>query len=890
MRYLLILFTFFQINCLIASHIVGGEIFYDYLGANKYKVSIVLYRDCNSTGAVYDNPLSLGIFSNTGTLLYNELISFPGSTNVPITFSNPCVTPPNDICIEKAIYTTILDLPPRVGGYSLAYQRCCRGPNVINLLYPDKTGLTLMAHIPGLETNFQQNSSPRFTGYPPTLLCNNEELVFNHSAIDPDGDILVYSLVPPNSGASDVNPAPNPPPSPPYNPVVWLNGFTTNNPLGNGASISIDPNTGLLKASPKMLGLFVVGIRVQEFRNGVLVGETIRDFLFRVINCVITLKAEIPLQTDMSYFISYCQGLTVKFDNKTFGATNYLWDFGVSNSNSDISTQFEPSFTYPIPGTYQVTLIANPGWPCSDTSKQTMIVNELLQVSFKTNDSICIIGNSFNFDGQMIGPNSTTFNWDFGPYASVQTSTSLDVNNVTFNRSGFIPISLKGYIGTCTANFKDSIYIFPLPTVDFSPPPNYLCEGLSVKLINQSLNTIQYKWDFGDPSTNLDLSNLFEPTYTYSTPGNYTVRLIGSSDGQCIDTSYKTLIMNEVLDVWFTNNDSLCITGNSFNFDGSMKGSPTTTFSWDFGSNASIQTASTLDVNGVSFNKPGTIPITLTGNYANCIDKQTSTLFIYKEPEVDFEISPGLQCIPFNAQFINLSSADAPLSYYWTFGEGGSSTVKNPSYLYDSVGVYDVSLTIYASKGCTDTISKLRDDYIVVHPSPISNFQTDKLVADICHSEIEFFDLSQGSKEVYYSFDGTAFSDLTNPIYSFTESGVFTPIQIATNEYLCTDTSTLTLYIEPFSVFIPNAFTPDGNEYNNLFRAVSYFDIKEWEFSIYNRWGEIIFYSTDVNEGWDGFYKNKRAQDGLYNYQVRYVSCEKTNFTHELRGHFSLIK
>ncbi len=890
MRYLLILFTFFQINCLIASHIVGGEIFYDYLGANKYKVSIVLYRDCNSTGAVYDNPLSLGIFSNTGTLLYNELISFPGSTNVPITFSNPCVTPPNDICIEKAIYTTILDLPPRVGGYSLAYQRCCRGPNVTNLIAPDDTGLTLTTRIPGSETNFQQNSSPRFTGYPPTLLCNNEDLTFNHSATDPDGDILVYSLVPPNSGASDVNPAPNPPPSPPYNPVVWLNGFTTNNPLGNGASISIDPNTGLLKASPKMLGLFVVGIRVQEFRNGVLVGETIRDFLFRVINCVITLKAEIPLQTDMSYFISYCQGLTVKFDNKTFGATNYLWDFGVSNSNSDISTQFEPSFTYPIPGTYQVTLIANPGWPCSDTSKQTMIVNELLQVSFKTNDSICIIGNSFNFDGQMIGPNSTTFNWDFGPYASVQTSTSLDVNNVTFNRSGFIPISLKGYIGTCTSNFKDSIYIFPLPTVDFSPPPNYLCEGLSVKLINQSLNTIQYKWDFGDPSTNLDLSNLFEPTYTYSTPGNYTVRLIGSSDGQCIDTSYKTLIMNEVLDVWFTNNDSLCITGNSFNFDGSMKGSPTTTFSWDFGPNASIQTASTLDVNGVSFNKPGTIPITLTGNYANCIDKQTSTLFIYKEPEVDFEISPGLQCIPFNAQFINLSSADAPLSYYWTFGEGGSSTDKNPSYLYDSVGVYDVSLTIYASKGCTDTISKLRDDYIVVHPSPISNFQTDKLVTDICHSEIEFFDLSEGAVEVYYSFDGNAFSDQYNPKHIFTESGVFTPIQIATNEYLCTDTSTLTLYIEPFTVFIPNAFTPDGNEYNNLFRAVSYFDIKEWEFSIYNRWGEIIFYSTDVNEGWDGFYKNKRAQDGLYNYQVRYVSCEKTNFTHEVRGHFSLIK
>jgi gliding motility-associated-like protein len=368
------------------------------------------------------------------------------------------------------------------------------------------------------------------------------------------------------------------------------------------------------------------------------------------------------------------------------------------------------------------------------------------------------------------------------------------------------------------------------------------------------------------------------------------VRLIGSSEGQCIDTAYRTLIMNEVLDIWFTNNDSLCITGNNFNFDGSMKGSSTTTFNWDFGPNASVQSANSLDVNGVVFSKPGIIPITLTGNYANCVDKQTSTIFIYKEPEIDFDIAPGLKCSPFNAQFINFSTADSPLSYFWTFGEGGTSDIKNPSYIYDSVGVYDVSLTISASKGCTDTISMLKEDYIVVHPSPVSNFQTDKLITDICHSEIQFFDLSQEAKEVYYSFNGSAFSDLPNPIYSFTESGLVTPIQIATNEYFCTDTSKLSIYIEPFTVYIPNAFTPDGNAYNNLFRAITYLDVKEWEFTIYNRWGEVIFYSTDVNEGWDGFYKNKLAQDGLYNYQLRYVSCEKSNFTHELRGHFSLIK
>lgn len=890
MRYIFILITFLQFNFLIASHIVGGEIYYDYLGGTQYKISIVLYRDCKSNGAVYDNPLSLGVFTSTGVLLYNELVSFPGSINVPITFSNPCVTPPNDICIEKAIYTTILDLPSRLGGYTLTYQRCCRGPNVLNLVAPDNTGLTLTTRIPGSETGLEKNNSPRFTGYPPTILCNNEDLIFNHSATDLDGDLLVYSLVAPKSGATDLAPQPSPPPAPPYSNVQWLNGFTSNNPLGNGASISIDPNSGILKASPKLLGLFVVGIRVQEFRNGVLVGETLRDFLFRVINCTITLKAEIPLQTEMAYFKSFCQGLTVTFDNKTYGATNYLWDFGVSNTNVDVSTQFEPTYSYPSPGTYQATLIANPGWPCSDTSVQSIRVNEYLDVSFTAKDSLCILDNKVDFYGKIIGSNSATLDWDFGSNSSIQTASTINVDDVHFNTTGFIPVTLYGNVGTCTTSYKDSIYIFPLPIVSFSPPPNYLCEGLTIKLSNQSKYVTQYSWDFGVTNITTDISSSIEPTYTYSLPGTYVVRLVASSEGQCVSTVEQTLVMNEILDVWFTNNDSLCITGNAFNFDGSMKGSSTTTFIWDFGLNATIQTANTLDVNNVSFFQSGTIPITLTGNYENCEDKQTSSIFIYREPEVDFQITPGLQCVPFNAIFINLSSADAPLTYSWSFGDGRGSPDKNPIYIYDSVGIYDVNLSISATKGCTDTITKLREDYIIVHPSPVSSFKTDKLVADICQSEIKFFNLSQGAKEIYYSFDGTAFSDLENPIYSYTESGVFNPIQIATNEYLCTDTSRLSLYIEPFSVYIPTAFTPDGNEFNNTFKAISYFNINEWEFTIYDRWGNNIFYTTDVNEGWDGYYKNKLAKDGLYNYQLRYVSCEKTNFTHELRGHFSLIK
>jgi gliding motility-associated-like protein len=891
MRFFLIFIVLFSWSSIFASHIVGGEIFYDYMGSSQYRISVVLYRDCNSTGAEYDDPLSLGIYSKSNQLVQNVLIPFPGSVNLPIVFSNPCVIPPNDICIEKAIYTTIVDLPPIIGGYTLTYQRCCRGPNVVNLVSPDGTGLTLSTHIPGIETNFQFNSSSRFSGYPPTLLCNNEKLVFNHGAIDPDGDQLVYSLIAPNSGATYDKPKPNIPPPPPYSPVVWLNGFSTVNPFGNGATIDINSSTGLLTASPKLLGLFVVGIRVQEYRNGILVGETVRDFLFRVINCEITLQASIPVQEDMDYFISYCQGLTVTFDNNSYGANNYKWDFGVPNTLTDVSTQFTPTFTYPLPGTYQATLIANPGWPCSDTSTQTIIVNEYLEVSFSTIDSICIVNNSFNFDGHFIGNNSSIFLWDFGNNASIKTSSDLDVNNVTFIESGFSKITLTGMNGTCTTSFTDSIYIFPLPTVNFSPPPNYLCVGLTVPFYNTSSGIINSIWDFGVSNSTDDVSNEFEPIFSFPKAGEYTVKLTGSSVGLCTNTAYQTLIVNDILDVWFTKNDSLCITGNSFNFDGGMIGSPTTTYMWEFGPNASISTASTLDVNNVVFNKAGTFPIKLTGYYStNCIDTFSSSIFIYNEPTVDFTIEPSLSCAPYAAKFINLSTSDAPLSYFWDFGEGGISTLKDPIYIYDSVGIYDVGLKISASKGCIDTLKLIKTNYIKVNPSPISIFSASPLVTDICNSLVQFSDQSIGGVTTYYSFNGTAFSDEKNPSYIYTDDGIFYPKQIVTNEFMCTDTSQIEIYIEPFMVFIPNAFTPDGDSFNNEFKAVTYFNTIEWEFTIYNRWGNVIYKSNDPSQGWDGKYKGENVQDGLYNYHLKYISCEKTNAVHELRGHFSLIK
>lgn len=875
-----------------ASHIVGGDIYYDYLGGNNYRFYITLYRDCFSTGAQYDNPLSLGVYiQNSNSPVQTISIPFPGSITLPVIFNNPCGTAPTNICVEKAIYTTVINLPPTPGGYTVTYQRCCRGPNVTNLNNPDDTGITLTTHVPGSETNATINGSPRYTNYPPLVLCNNDVLVFDHSATDPDGDQLVYSLVNPWAGANGISPAPVPPPGPPYFPVNWAGGYNAANPMGPGSSVTIDPTTGILTVSPQMLGLFVVGVCVKEYRNGVLIGQTVRDFLFKVFNCNITMQALLPTQEQLPTFESYCQGLTVPFVNNSYGGTTYSWDFGVPGITTDVSTLFAPTYTYPAPGIYQAMLVVNPGQNCTDTAYMTVNVNNEFNVSFTSNDSLCIAGNSFDFIGQSDGPPQTTYTWDFGPNASISTATTLSVNNVSFNTPGLIPVTLIGNQPYCTDTFTETITLFQEPIAVINLPTGYECDGLTVSFGNNSVGIIDYHWDFGVNGVSSDTSNIFAPTFTFPAGGTYDITLSGGSSAICKDTVVETITVNELLSISFTSNDSLCITDNSFDFNGQMTGPPLTQFLWNFGPNASIANSTDLDVNGVVFNTYGSIPITLSASFDNCSETYTDNIFIFREPTIDFRSEPGPRCAPAMVQFTDLSFADTPIYYSWTFGDDGTSTAENPFHYFSTPGTYNVGLTIYTTEGCIDTLYLLKQDYITIHPSPVSEFEVDPIQTDICHAQITFSDQSQGASSIFYWFDdSTFFANQGNIVYNYVTSGWHRPMQIATNEFGCKDTSYRELYIEPFIIYVPNTFTPDGDEFNNIFNAIYALEIHEWEMKIYNRWGQEVYKTDDTEIGWDGTFKGTMMQDGMYTYIIRYVSCEKPDAWQMLTGHVNMLR
>jgi hypothetical protein len=151
-RVALIFITFLAMSftSLRATHIVGGEIYYDCLGGNNYQVTLKVYRDCINGIPPFDDPAYIGVFDAvTGNLITSLILTQPVITTITSTISVPCYAPaPGSVCEEEAIYTTQCNLPPNNNGYMLVYQRCCRNATIVNLINPGGQGSSIVCYMP----------------------------------------------------------------------------------------------------------------------------------------------------------------------------------------------------------------------------------------------------------------------------------------------------------------------------------------------------------------------------------------------------------------------------------------------------------------------------------------------------------------------------------------------------------------------------------------------------------------------------------------------------------------------------------------------------------------------------------------------------------------------
>lgn len=515
-----------------ATHVLGGEMYYDKLGGDQYRVTLKLYRDCgpgNTNGTAFDPAAKLVVFDGNGAQQFTIDVPFTGEQTVPVELNNPCLGAPPSICATWTEYITIVDLPPNTTGYVISYQRCCRTPTIANLPTGLLQGLTCTVQIP--PSGIGANSSPRFNDYPPIAMCMGEDMIFDHSATDPDGDSLVYDLFTPFQGADDIDPAPYAPP-PPYFPIVWAAGYSGSNPMDGAPPMAVDPITGELTVHPTLLGSFAVGVRVREYRNGVLLSASIRDLRFDVVLCDITIIANVQGQS----VEQLCSGKTVEPINESVNGQFYHWDFGVQGILTDTSNLEFPTWTYADTGSYNITLIANPGWPCADTTVSIFNVYLPLDPYFARPPIRCPDQPAeFVAEGNLT--TTTVVSWDLGTAGSPEQANGVAIS-AGFSELGGHPVVLTLEDHGCTATYADSVVVYPRIVMDLVTD-RAGCEGTTF-LFNgtaEAWTPVQFAWDFGDGET----ASEPELEHLYVGPGLYDVTLNTWTVDGCIDQANITL-------------------------------------------------------------------------------------------------------------------------------------------------------------------------------------------------------------------------------------------------------------------------------------------------------------------------------------------------------------
>ena len=863
---------FWSFSSLFAGHIVGGEIYYDYLGNSQYAITLVVYRDCESTTA-FDDQAALGIFETANGNLHDVVnINYNSSTmeELPPILENPCNLIPTQLCIERAIYTTTVTLPDIAGGYTLAYQRCCRANGIDNLAF-NQQGMTLSTAIPDVDDIGGHNSSARFTDLPPITLCRNSAFFFDHGAVDPDGDQLVYSFCDPLSGATPDQPAPNTPDNPPYNPISWANGFSASYPVTSTTSpFSIDPTTGYITGTATQLGTFIISICVSEYRNGVLVNTISRDFQYRVVTCE-SVSAEFPTLSNSSY--QSCSGLSVNFDNTSVASSNtiYHWDFGITGTDADTSNAYEPSYSFPGPGTYQIVLTTNPGWPCEDQAVHdyTVFPPVVPTITPTTTNTYACINMQDTYDFEVTGSYSTAANvlWNFGTGATPLTSVSNSPPNVALPANAAqwvvtVQVSENGCVGTDTQTITNQ----PDPIASIAPQ-NVFCQGLEYSFTANSLNAATQTWDFGGNGV-ADLSNINSPSFVYSQSGTYTVELVATANQACNDTASADFEVSLLPETFFERPDAQCLENNSFSFvaEGALTLNPQ--YSWTFGASASVSSSYSSQPSGISFDSAEVHPVSLTITENNCSVSYTDSVAVTQHILPDFGVEATSGCPGHVAQVTAVTESIVPVYYLWDFGNGESSSQGTTNHAYDLPGVYAITVTAFTNQGCYDSLTLTFPNAVTIYPNPDPSFTIEPQVMDIANAVCQIVGLYQEGNCTYFMSDGGQ-ADGCDVEYNWQESGVQTIIHYVTSPQGCTSSTTGEVVISGHTFYAPTGFTPNDDGINDYWIPVMT-GMTSFKLEVFNRWGDLIYTTTDVNRPWAGQVKEGTyyVPNGVYNYRV----------------------
>ncbi|MBL7744468.1 MAG: PKD domain-containing protein, partial [Chitinophagaceae bacterium] len=502
--------------------------------------------------------------------------------------------------------------------------------------------------------------------------------------------------------------------------------------------------------------------------------------------------------------LSGCVGLTTTFIDLSLTdgvnpITSWFFDFGDGNTQTFSSPPFQ--HTYTATGTFSVKMRITDASGCADSLTRTNMITVTDPVpDFISGDTLSCPGAIVNFINTSSPSPASSF-WDFG---DGNTSALISPTH-SYTATGIYTVKLiiTDAFGCTDSVIKNNYIRVDQPDASFTVNDSIgSCTPLEVQFTNTSTYYTSSQWDFGPGE---GTSTLINPVHFYSVPGTYRVRLIVTSAGGCTDSAFINITVN---DTTGSRIDYTPISGCNplpvtFN---TVTSAIIESYFWDFGDGNTITTTSpTVPHTYSSFGN--FVPKVIMLDPAGCLIPLTgidTVKVVGANP--DFGYTPALLCDSGYVSFSDsTTTSDAITSYNWTFGDGGISTLQNPSHNYTTPGIFDVSLTVGTQSGCFNTITIPAAVKVVLRPLIGITGDNDICINEtILHSGI-FLRPDTSLVTWAWTFPNGNTSTLQNPpIQTYNTAGNFTVTAISTNSSGCKDTATQDITVHP----LPTATMP----------------------------------------------------------------------------------
>ena len=586
---------------------------------------------------------------------------------------------------------------------------------------------------------------------------------------------------------------------------------------------------------------------------------------------------------------------TITYTGNGASGDTYTWSFDGGTVVSG-SGQGPYAVNWATSGTKIITLSVNENGCTSPLKTDSVIVNPVPIATFTPPAAQCKRGNSFSFTAGGNFLSTSTFLWTFGPNATPATSTLQNPSGIVFSTTGYHTVTLTFVKNGCLSNtYIDSVKVYTMPAANFSftdvclhqPINFYDSSTVSGDVISG------WSWNFADGSA---LGSTQNDVHTYLNSGTHPVTLIATTNMGCKDTIIQNVKVHPLPNTKFSA-PNVC-DGNSVSFT-SLSTIPAPNViqssTWNFGDGSPINTSPTTTHPYATIGSK--VVHLLTVSDFGCRDSISKTIMINPNPVISFSANDTNGCAPLCLSFTDASivSPGSIVNRAWNVGDGSgivNSQIFDHCYFNTSVDLnaqFTVSLAVTSDSGCVTTGSK--NNYITVYPDPKAAFIVQPSAASYTDPVITITDLSAGASVWRWNFGDSDTSNVFAPSpHNYTDTGTYIIKLITTTQHGCKDTAYQTITIEPdFVFYIPSAFSPDGDHLNDTFSGKGVF-VSQYEMRIFDRWGNLIFYTDDINIPWDGKanHGSEIAPRDVYVYAIKITDVKKK--IHNYNGLVTLLR